>query len=342
MLLEVLIVVGIFAALSYALARAYAVVANRRAIMAIPNERSAHTHTVPTPTGAGIAFLATFLFGILAFWWLQHIPTEIALALLGPVFVGAVGFADDMNPLNVPIRVALYLIGCIWSIYWVGFPIISILGYEIDAGSLGLIFGVISLIWLQNLYNFMDGIDGLATSEAAFACLGAIIISGSPGFEGWDGMTTLLLAVTLGFLVINWPTARAFMGDAGSGFLGLSLGVLALAEASVSVWVWMILLTWFLTDGCLTISIRLVRGEKIYESHSMHCYQHLTRRFGPYPVLLGVLAINIIWLLPVAWAAHVFPEWGLVLLILASLPLLVFQVLCGAGRAVPLLKLAKG
>jgi Fuc2NAc and GlcNAc transferase len=255
--------------------------------------------------------------------------------MLGPLAVSLVGFVDDLNPLTWVTRVPMYLAGCIWVIYFIGFPTLNIGGVEVDLGIVGLVFGVVSLIWLQNLYNFMDGIDGIAISEAAFVCISVILIGGDGSLGGWNGVAMLLAAVSLGFAVINWPAARIFMGDVGSSFLGLTLGTLALAHQGVSVWVWMILLGWFLTDGCLTISVRLVRGERIYEPHNLHAYQHLARRFGVRKTLYGVLAVNVAWLLPLAFLAHAFPDMAAILLILASIPLVICQFLCGAGQTQP-------
>lgn len=326
---------------TWLLAHGWRIIAPRIRFIAHPNERSAATHIAPTPTSGGIAFLAVFSAALLWLWSTGLVPANTLFACFGPIFVGCVGFIDDLKPLPVQIRTPAYFLASAWTIAWIGFPILNIGGTLIDIGILGYLFGMIALVWLQNLYNFMDGIDGLATSEAIFVLVAVWLIGGGVPWAGWDSVIILLAASSLGFLVINWPTARVFMGDVGSGFLGLLLGALSLAYAPVSVWTWMILLAYFLTDACLTICIRLVRGEKIYESHNLHAYQHLTRRYGGTPVLSGVLLVNAVWLLPLAFLSHSYPDMAAFLLILAAVPLLLLEFLCGAGQEQPRLSLVK-
>ncbi|XOV89444.1 MAG: glycosyl transferase [Pseudomonadota bacterium] len=315
---------------TWVLSHAFRLVALRTRLLAAPDHRSAHT--VATPTGAGVAFLIAFYAGLLV------APGDLSPVWLGPLFVGLIGLLDDIRPLSVGIRAPLFILAAVWCVFWVGFPPLEIAGVVIDTGWLGLLFGVVSLVWLQNLYNFMDGIDGIAAMEAAFVCLAALLIGGP---DPWRPALLLLAAVSLGFLLINWPRARVFMGDVGSGFLGLSLGLLALAEAAVNVFVWMILLGVFVTDACLTLLVRWRRGEIVHQPHNLHAYQHLARRFGASRVLLGLLAVNTLWLLPIAFLANSFQEYALFLLVFATIPLLLAAALCGAGQTEPRLEWLK-
>jgi len=330
---ETLLWFGFCALCTYGAAHAYRWLAVRNDLLAHPNERSAHTR--PTPTGGGVAFVTVFTLGMLWMWYLSLVSDRIVIACIGPILVGAVGFADDIRPLPVWLRASVYVAVAGWCIYWIGFPVLDILGVSVQTGLLGSLFGVLSLVWLQNLYNFMDGIDGLATMEAVFVCGAVLVIGGDWQVAGWNGIALLAMAVCAGFAVINWPRAKLFMGDVGSSFLGLSLGILSLAHATVSVWTWMILLGYFISDACLTITVRLVRGERVYRSHSQHAYQHLTRRFGAAAVLLGILAMDVVWLWPIAVLSHNFPDWAALLLILACAPLLICQFLWGAGQQQP-------
>ncbi|MCB1692639.1 MAG: glycosyl transferase [Pseudomonadales bacterium] len=311
----------------------YRAIAVEREILAHPEARSAHT--VPTPTGAGIAMVVVFFFVMVDFRRSGILDDRTMLAWLGPIVVAAIGFVDDLKPLDWKVRFPVFLAACAWSMYWVGFPELDILGWRVSNAAVGFVFGTISLLWLQNLYNFMDGIDGLAVAEAAFCCIAVLVISGAMHPNAWNLSMIVFLGVCLGFALINWPGAKVFMGDAGSGFLGLSLGMFALAEGAVTVWVWMILLGWFISDACLTISIRLIRGERIWEGHSLHAYQHLARRFGKHKVLYGILAVNVAWLLPIAWWANKSPDIAVILLVLAYAPLLACQFLLGAGQPQP-------
>jgi len=304
-----------------------------------PNERSAHTE--PTPTGAGIVIVIGFYLGLTIAWQQQLIATNILMATLGGLPVAAIGLIDDRKKLHWSLRAVIHLCAAAWCIYYVGFPSLMISGTPLDTGTAGLVFGVIALVWLLNLYNFMDGIDGIAASETVFVCGAAAVLSGFQS-EGWGLVNLLLIAVALGFLIINWPRAKLFMGDVGSGFLGLTLGVLILAHNEISVWTWMILLSYFVTDACLTILLRLMHRENITESHSQHAYQHLARVIGDAKTVYLVILINMLWLFPIAILSVRFPEYGVLLLLLASLPLLLAEFICGAGQDQPRLKFLRG
>jgi Fuc2NAc and GlcNAc transferase len=139
-------------------------------------------------------------------------------------------------------------------------------------------------------------------------------------------------AATLGFLALNWPPARIFMGDAGSTYLGFILAFLALvtiADGTLSLPQWLILSAAFVTDASVTLIRRLLLRERVFEAHRRHAYQVLSRRFGAHqPVTLGFVALNAIWLLPLAWAAT---AWGWLAVLVAYGPLIVLAFYLGAG-----------
>ena len=329
------------AILSYSLAHVYRIAATALQILDHPNHRSAHSQV--TPTGAGITFVAVFFLSV----WLMtraqcpHPEAEMIFRLLPALLVVTVlGLIDDFRALPWPFRFAVHTLCAAWVVYIIGFPLLQFPMTSWDTGIAGLAFGVIALVWLLNLYNFMDGIDGIAISEAVFAFCGASLVAWLSDV-GLSQSVIVLIGTCMGFLVIIWPKARVFMGDGGSGFLGLILGALALAEVLVPVWSWMILLGWFIADACLTITLRALRGETIHEAHSQHAYQHLNRAIGTTRTLLIVHLVNLFWLLPLAWFAATAQEWGLFLLILALLPVLIGQFYCGAGQATPRMKAIK-
>jgi UDP-N-acetylmuramyl pentapeptide phosphotransferase/UDP-N-acetylglucosamine-1-phosphate transferase len=140
----------------------------------------------------------------------------------------------------------------------------------------------------------------------------------------------------LGFLYWNFPPAKIFMGDAGSGFLGFVLGVLSLAAAWQNadlLWVWLILLGVFIVDATFTLVRRLVRGDKVYEAHRSHAYQFASRKVGGHlPVTLSVLAINLLWLTPIAIGVGVLGLNGLLALVIAYAPLIALAVKYKAGE----------
>jgi Fuc2NAc and GlcNAc transferase len=211
------------------------------------------------------------------------------------------------------------------------------MGITLNAGWLGWAIISLYVVWMLNLTNFMDGIDGIASVETITVCAGAAFSSvlASPNARLW--LAPLVLAsATLGFLVWNWPPAKIFMGDVGSGFLGLMLAVLALEAAWAAprlFWSWVILFGVFVVDATVTLIRRVARGERFYEAHRSHAYQHVaTRRGAHQPVTLAVGAINLCWLLPLALLVALGRLDGLAALAVAYTPLVIGAVRMGAGK----------
>jgi Fuc2NAc and GlcNAc transferase len=205
-----------------------------------------------------------------------------------------------------------------------------------DLGWIGQILALVGSAWMINLYNFMDGIDGLAGLEAVCASgLGGLLMVWV-GFGGLAACAFALTGASAGFLVWNWPPARIFMGDVGSGFLGFVFGVLVIAsvrERPWLLWPWLILLSVFIVDSTLTLMRRLITGARWYEAHCSHAYQHAARRWGSHSkVTLTIAAINAAWLFPLAWAACVWPAAGPVFAVIAMAPLVYTAFRYDAGH----------
>jgi Fuc2NAc and GlcNAc transferase len=183
----------------------------------------------------------------------------------------------------------------------------------------------------------MDGIDGLAASEAIFVSLAGAVLTVSPVNGTGVGFAALVFAAASGgFLLWNWPPARIFLGDVGSGFLGFVVVVLAVSASRdnpAALWIWLILGGVFFVDATVTLLRRLLRGERVYEAHRSHAYQWLARRWGSHrKVTLAVLAVNIVWLLPWAMLAARFPSGAAVSVLAALAPLALVVAVLGAGR----------
>jgi Fuc2NAc and GlcNAc transferase len=324
--------------LSFLLSHLYRVLAIRSGIVADVNWRSAHQS--PTPTGSGIVLVMLFLMWLSGLWLWGTIGFVTLLVCLSPCLVGVIGYVDDRESLSILVRFPVYLFAAGWCMFWLDFPDINFLGVTVKLEYIGFLFGTISLLWLQNLFNFMDGIDGMAAAEVVFVCFSVTLLSAGSESE-WHLICALTGAIALGYLFVNWPDAKMFMGDAGSSFFGLMLGVMALTADFLPVWVWMILLCQFIVDACLTITVRLLSGQKIYKSHNLHAYQHLNRRFGTIRTLVLSIGINVIWLLPMAAMAFWFSDFGFVLLLLAALPLIIKDWICGAGCEAPVMEYLK-
>ena len=306
-------------------------------LLDVPNPRS--SHAAPTPLGGGLAIVLVVCASLV------FLPLDggvgfgpgLVVALAG-LAVAIIGFVDDRHGVPKWTRLVVHAVTIavliettreIGSLQVPGLPATQWLN-EVVA--------LVALMWLVNLFNFMDGIDGIAAVEAASVSLGlaACVGSGSGAAAGLQLLCLATAGASLGFLIWNWPPARIFMGDVGSGFLGFLLGALALVahrETGLSLWAPAILLAVFVTDATVTLVRRMVRRERWYESHRTHAYQWLSRRFGSHrTVTLGVLALNVIWLLPLAVAAARRPEIAGILAAVAYVPLIVAALLAGAGR----------
>lgn len=266
------------AILSFAASLAITVLAHHYAtakkVMDIPNHRSSHTQ--PTPRGGGISFVVTFS-AYLAVSGLQNKSDwRLVAALLGGgLAVALVGFLDDHRGLSPRFRLFVHLVAGCWAVYWAGPSQLDLGIMQIACRPLVTIMGLLIIVWFTNLFNFMDGIDGLASLEA-ITC----------GFSLWgltrttsSQLSILALAFASsvsGFLPMNWSPARIFMGDVGSGYLGFTIGTLAITSAEHGgppFWVWAVLCGVFVVDATLTLIRRVLQGESWQEPHRTHVYQ---------------------------------------------------------------------
>lgn len=307
-----------------------------RSLIDVPNARS--SHSVPTPRGGGVAIVLSFLTTLPLLYVGDVITQSITLALVGAGgAVAVLGFLDDHGHIAARWRLLGHFSAAVWALFWLGgLPIITLPGMVINLGWLGHIFAAFYLVWMLNLYNFMDGIDGLASVEAICVCLGACLIYWLNGDQALIWAPLLLSMAVLGFLYWNFPPARIFMGDAGSGFLGIILGVLSLQAAwqhADLLWVWLILLSVFIVDATFTLIRRLMRGDKVYEAHRSHAYQVASRKVkGHLPITLSVLVINICWLIPIALCVALLGLNGVLGVAIAYVPLIVLAIKYNAGE----------
>lgn len=306
-----------------------------RSLMDIPNARS--SHSIPTPRGGGVAIVIAFLLATLVAQVAGLIEVSGGWALLGAGGgVAILGFLDDHGHIAARWRLLGHFCAALWALYWLGgLPPVVLFGSILDLGWFGHFVAAFYLVWMLNLYNFMDGIDGIASVEAVTVCLGGCLLYGLSGYATHALLPLLLAMAVLGFLIWNFPPARIFMGDAGSGFLGVVLAILSLQAASVSaqlLWSWIILLGVFVVDATFTLIRRLVRGDKVYEAHRSHAYQYASRQFGKHlPVTLAVLLVNLLWLMPIALLVGIWGLDGALGVILAYAPLVVLAMKYKAG-----------
>jgi Fuc2NAc and GlcNAc transferase len=308
----------------------------RHAMLDIPNARS--SHVTPTARGGGVAIVGVYLACVCVLACLRLISVNAAIALVGGgLSIAVIGYVDDRVEVPARIRFVVHLAAALLIILLLGGVAEQSL-HTVGLHGLiaGGIVGVLVLTWATNLFNFMDGIDGIAASEAVFvAASGAALYWLRGGDVGLSIAMLALAAAACGFLIWNWPPARIFMGDVGSGFLGFSIGALALAASQrgvVRIEVWAILSGVFLVDATLTLLRRLARGERWFEAHRMHAYQHLASRWKSHrPVTVLVISVNCLWLLPWAYAAAAVPIWAAWYMAAALVPLAIVLLFVGAG-----------
>lgn len=306
-----------------------------RSVLDIPSARS--SHSIPTPRGGGLAIVLAFLLVLPVLASQGWLDSPMMLALIGAgAWIALLGFLDDHQHIPAHWRLLGHFVGAVWALYWLGgMPPVEFFGLKRDLGWVGHLLAALGLVWLLNLYNFMDGIDGIASVETIGVCIGGVVLYWASGNEQLMWAPLALAAAVLGFLYWNYPPASIFMGDAGSGFLGMALGVMALHAAWVSpelFWGWLILLGVFVVDATLTLLHRLVRGERIYEAHRSHAYQYASRYLGGHlPVTLAVAVLNLFWLFPVALWVIVGDVSGLLGLVVAYFPLIVIAWKFRAG-----------
>lgn len=313
--------------------RRYALAKN---ILDIPNHRS--SHTAPTPRGGGMAFILTLLLTAPIIYYFYPLSSEISIAIMGGgLFIALLGFLDDKRHVPPYLRFLGHFLAASFTLFWLGgMPTISF-GYWVLPMGLGLnILGVIYVVWLLNLYNFMDGIDGIAAIEAISVCLGGAFLYALQSRYALTEGPLLLAAAVGGFLWWNFPPARIFMGDAGSGFLGLIFGIFTIQAAGVEgglFWSWLILLGVFVVDATVTLIYRMAQGSKLYEAHCDHAYQHAAQRMNSHlRVTLGVLFINVFWLFPMAIMVEKRILAGIAGLVIAYFPLVILAIMLKAGR----------
>ena len=305
----------------------------------VPNERSSHTS--PTPRGAGLAVVVAFLLGLIALLVDNTISDEVFLAIAVPgLVVAIIGWLDDRGHLTSAKWRLVGHFACASLAVWLvgGLPELPLSNSTIDFGLAGDIAAVVYLVWMLNLFNFMDGIDLITGVQTVTTSVGvAMLLLSSTESDLWK-IFAVLTASILGFLFFNLPPAKIFLGDVGSGFIGFTTAVVSLVVAEgepLVAWAMIILLAVFVTDATVTLLRRLLSREHVYVAHRTHAYQHLSKKLNSHlPVSLGVGAINLFFLFPIAWLvveSEIIPIIGL---LVAYVPLAIVAALLNAGKKV--------
>lgn len=275
--------------------RALISILTRREILDRPNERS--SHRAPMPRGGGIAVIASVLLAWTALISTGAAPSGVLGIVAGTAFLAAVSWIDDLRGLSPLVRLIAQTVAVV----------IGLAALPEPHDWLRLASAAFLWVWWINLFNFMDGIDGLAASEAAAIGAG-LLLFGSLGVgpdPALRGLAAAVIGAAIGFLVWNWSPARIFLGDVGSVPLGYMLGFVLLDLALRGFWkIALILPLYFLADATITLLRRLFRGERVWQAHREHFYQQAVRRgLGHAAVVKRVIAADLV-LIGCGWAAE--------------------------------------
>jgi len=298
-----------------------------------PNHRSSHVVVTPRAGGLSIVFAVTVWLA-LGWLWLDVINSTLAIALLGgSIPLAVVGFADDRAGLPGSVRFTVHVAAVAFALLLTG-------GIAVAGGSSApwgwQVLAGIACLWFLNLFNFMDGIDGIAATEAVFVSVASALLLGwlgAPSGLTWTWMA--LAGACLGFLWHNWSPARIFMGDTGSGFLGFVIALLLVVSTRVqgfSPWTAVILVSAFGADATVTLLRRVARGHGWSVPHRSHAYQRLARRWaGHARVTIAYFVLNVLVILPAAAVSVINPSLAPIVAIAVFVALSLIAGVLGAG-----------
>ncbi len=300
------------------------------------SQRSSHMGEKPTGGGIGVILAASLAGG----WFVLGGQIYLVVPVAGALALGLAGLLDDKGKVNISQRLlaqAAFMVAIIVYLQW-AFSLSQYIGWLGPAWLSLPIVVLTGILWI-NLFNFMDGIDGLAASEAVFV-LGAmeILVLTQPeiALAGiWLWLASIVVAALV-FLIFNWQPSRIFMGDAGAYFFAAAIvigALFGLVNQALSPGAAIILVAMFVSDSIVTLGFRMAGGQRFGEGHNTHAYQHLSRRWTHSRVVVLYMAINLFWLLPLALAAQKMMLDPVICVFIAYVPLILFAVVSRAGRA---------
>jgi len=287
----------------------------KKSLVAEVTERS--SHNTPTPYGGGIAIAITWFLGLSYLFYKNDIDSSLYFALMVGIIISIVSYFDDLFELSPKLRLSVHSLVALLGLYFLGgFESFNFGLFSIENQFFTNIFAFFMIIWFINLYNFLDGIDGYAGSEAVFLAIAAFILFSDSHF-------LVLGVVVLGFLVWNWHKAKIFMGDVGSTLLGYNIAMFTIYYAnqeSSNFWIWIILFGVFWFDATLTLFRRYNNGEKLNQAHNKHAYQRLAQSGWPHDkVVKSSILVNIVLFGFVYFISNIFIAFFVSLIVLYAI-----------------------
>ncbi|MDM8545659.1 MraY family glycosyltransferase [Candidatus Venteria ishoeyi] len=249
--------------------------------LAHPNERSLHVH--PTPRTGGLAILIALVLGCALLWSQLSGINDLHWIFNATLLIALISFIDDCHPLSPVVRFPIHFMAAALLLggadLWV--LALPLPGLEwVFPGWLSLLFSLLFVVWMTNLYNFMDGMNGFAAGMAVFGFGGLALLGALAGDSVFALLNSLIVAACLGFLVFNFDPARIFMGDVGASLLGFLAAALSLWGSQLSLfplWVALLLFSPFIVDATVTLLRRGWRKQKVWQAHRTHYYQRLVQ-----------------------------------------------------------------
>ena len=301
-----------------------------------PNNRSMHSN--PVPTAGGIGMLATYILYITALHNIYDVNNNVIFFLFVSLLpIAIVCIIDDFKEINIFVRLLAQFFSALLIIYY--FQISddgNFRNYLNQEFFLIIILSIILSMWLMNLYNFMDGIDGYAVSECIFVSFSSALII---YLNNEDSILSLYLVglglSSIGILVRNWHPAKIFMGDTGSVSIGFFFSFFifySASESMISIYTWLILLSIFISDSTYTLFVRIVTKKNITQPHLTHAFHLLTsNKNSQVFVTKRMIILNIFWVLPMAVLSNFYMNYNVVITFIAYVPMVVYLIKIGAG-----------
>lgn len=267
-------------AVSLALTHRFCDPTSRLHVLDHPNERSLHSR--PTPRSGGVAIFVALSVAV-GIWSLGADLNSSLYGLgAGAILVSALSFLDDRKGLSVSVRLPGHLLAAallvVGGLSLSAFTLPGIVWHWPEW--LGILLSLLFLVWMLNLYNFMDGMDGFAAGMTVIGFGTFAVLGYQVGNTVFLTLNLIVVAATAGFLFFNFPPARIFMGDTGSSLLGLLVGGLSIygvREGVFPLWVALLVFSPFIVDATVTLLRRLGRGERVWQAHKSHYYQRLVQ-----------------------------------------------------------------
>lgn len=277
-------------------------------MIAYPGVRQSHSVDTPTGGGLGLIFsivvtsmLLQLFLPLPGFWWRYMLPGICLLTI--------VGWRDDKLPVSSLLRLLVQLVVSLWLLRFFSFQL-SLSDTAVFTVT------IVAMIWIMNLYNFMDGSNGMAGFQGIFAGMALAVLFYAGDQYAMALLSLAVAAACAGFLPLNFPQASVFMGDVASvplGFIFASLAVYGMNAGILSLSVSILILSVFIIDATLTLLARVLCGERWYTAHAQHVYQRLIAHgWSHRQVLLVYQAINVILVLPAIVLAEIFPQYAMV------------------------------